>query len=494
MKAAFFIIGIFITNLLFSANYFVATTGNNANDGLTLDKPFASIESAISRAVAGDVIWVRGGTYKHSSTISISKSGSQTDTIFMLAYENEKPVLDFSGTAFGKKGISLSGNYWKIKGFEEKFAGDNGLGISGSYNTIDQCSFHDNKDTGLQLNGGAHNNKIINCDSYYNADPTDYGDADGFAAKMDVGSNNYFYGCRAWLNVDDGWDGYLRGADDVSTVLENCWTWSNGYFKNGTDGGASANGNGFKVGGSDNKLLKHNFTLVNCLSFYNKAKGFDQNSNIGDIYFYNCTAYGNLGNNYYLTKELASGKKAEIKNCVLFNGKNSLADFVVQASNSWNAPFTVTASDFVSVDTTGISGPRQPNGSLPNVAFMHLASGSDLINAGTDLGYPFNGSAPDLGAFETSATSVFEKQEALSIFKAFQNSNKNITLIYNQENVDNATVSIFSITGGRVYAHQLSSLTIGKNKAILPVSLRKGIYFLSINSYDKSFTTKISIE
>ena len=72
---------------------------------------------------------------------------------------------------------------------------------------------------------------------------------------MDVGNNNYFYGCRSWLNVDDGWDGYLRGTDDVSTVLENCWTWMNGYFLDGSDGGASANGNGFKVGGSDDKTL-----------------------------------------------------------------------------------------------------------------------------------------------------------------------------------------------------------------------------------------------
>jgi hypothetical protein len=32
---------------------------------------------------------------------------------------------------------------------------------------------------------------------------------------------------------------------------------------------------------------------------------------------------------------------------------------------------------------------------------MHLAPGSDLINAGTEVGFPFNGSAPDLGCFES---------------------------------------------------------------------------------------------
>jgi hypothetical protein len=100
---------------------------------------------------------------------------------------------------------------------------------------------------------------------------------------MDVGSSNSFYGCRSWLNVDDGWVGYLRGTDNVSTTLENCWTWQNGYFKDGTDAGANANGNGFKMGGSDDKLLKHNFTLKNCMAFDNKAKGFDQNNNKGSM-------------------------------------------------------------------------------------------------------------------------------------------------------------------------------------------------------------------
>lgn len=55
---------------------------------------------------------------------------------------------------------------------------------TGGYNVIEFCSFIGNEDSGLQLSGGAHNNKIINCDSYYNADPTDYGDADGFACKL----------------------------------------------------------------------------------------------------------------------------------------------------------------------------------------------------------------------------------------------------------------------------------------------------------------------
>jgi hypothetical protein len=48
---------------------------------------------------------------------------------------------------------------------------------------------------------------------------------------------------------------------------------------------------------------------------------------------------------------------------------------------------------------------RQADGSLPDITSFKLVGGSDLINAGTNVGLPFNGAAPDLGAFETSGGS-----------------------------------------------------------------------------------------
>jgi hypothetical protein len=45
--------------------------------------------------------------------------------------------------------------------------------------------------------------------------------------------------------------------------------------------------------------------------------------------------------------------------------------------------------------------PRKPNGDLPDVPFLHLAPGSDAIDRGVDVGRPFKGQAPDLGAFES---------------------------------------------------------------------------------------------
>lgn len=498
MKYLILFLSVFISTQAFSTEYYVATNGSNSNDGTTVETPFASVATAVSKVQAGDVIWVRGGTYPISVTISISKNGTASDSIFMMSYADEKPIFDFSGTEFGKKGISLSGSFWKIKGLEMMYAGDNGLFISGNNNTIEFCSFHDNKDTGLQLGNGAHDNKIINCDSYFNADPTDYGDADGFACKLDVGTNNYFYGCRSWYNCDDGWDGYLRGSDDVSTTIENCWTWGNGYFKDGTDAGAKANGNGFKVGGSDDKNLRHNFTVINCLAFNNKSKGFDQNNNKGNMFFYNCTGFGNKGNDYSIYLSLATGKIAEVKNCVLFNGKQSLANFTIQESNSWDSKFKVDASDFVSIDTTGVSWPRQADGSLPNIQLMHLAKGSDLIDAGIDLGLPFQGLAPDLGAFESSfvdsTNGVGVKQLTEAKFKVYQQDKATLKVSFSEENFGLSTVNILDLTGKKILGLKINDLNYVDGLIDLPAPNKPGVYLISLNGSKKFYTTKVMVK
>lgn len=380
--------------------WYVAATGNDTTGNGTISNPYKTITKAVSVSSAGDTIYIRGGTHTYTTTISISKSGTSVARYYLLAYADERPVLDFSSMSesSSNRGISLSGSYWYIKGIDIYKAGDNGLYISGSYNIIEFCSFYENRDSGLQIAGGGAYNQIINCDSYYNCD-SDQGDADGFAPKMDVGTGNYFYGCRSWQNSDDAYDGYLRGADDVTTTYENCWAFKAGYLKDGS--ASSGNGNGFKMGGSDDKTLMHNVILKNCLAFSNRVKGFDQNSDKGSMTLYNCTAWSNGTYNFSLPTALNTGRTATLVNCAsLGSSGQSLNAAVVQITNSWQSPFVVTNADFVSVDPAAAYGPRQFDGSLPDITFMHLAAGSDLIDGGTDVGLPYNGSAPDLGAFE----------------------------------------------------------------------------------------------
>jgi len=358
------------------------------------------ILDAIAAAAPGENIYIRGGEYTFDSTIEINTNGSADNMISLLAHpeDDTRPIFDFSSMNenSSNRGIELAANYWHIKGIDVFKAGDNGLNITGSNNLIEFCSFSECSDTGLQLDSGASNNTILNSDSYFNADST-LENADGFAAKLNVGTGNKFIGCRAWQNLDDGWDGYLRNADNVTTTYENCWAIENGYLKDGTFGGGD--GNGFKTGGSDNKDLKHNAVYTNSIAVGNAYDGFDHNSNRGEVIIYNCSAYDN-GTNYNFgnTNPL---EKLTIKNSNVLGDVGSLdATTVDITNNSWMDGMEATIQDFESIDYEELKGPRKEDGSLPDVSFFNLTSDSDMIDAGVDVGLPFNGTAPDLGAFE----------------------------------------------------------------------------------------------
>ena len=360
------------------------------------------ILTAIASANPGETIYVRGGDYIFNSTIQITGNGSNNNLISLLAYssDTERPRFNFSAMSenSSNRGVELSGDYWHIKGIDIYAAGDNGMHISGNNNTIEFCTFSENKDSGLQIDGGGSNNIILNCDSYYNADSS-LENADGFACKLNAGSNNKFIGCRAWQNLDDGWDGYLRDTDNITTTYENCWAFKNGYLMNGTVG--AGDGNGFKTGGSDDKTLKHNAVYTNCIAAGNVYDGFDHNSNRGEVEIYNCSAYSNGRNINFSSTNIA--QFLLVKNTASFSGNNNdsySATTTDISSNGWQNGITTNASDFITIDIDLLASPRNEDGSLPNIDFLKLVSGSDLIDAGEDVGLPFNGTAPDIGAFE----------------------------------------------------------------------------------------------
>ncbi len=358
--------------------------------------------SAISEAGAGDVILVKGGTYRFSSTIELENNGEENNRIELRkdASDDERPTFDFSdmSESSSNRGVELSGDHWYVYGIDIYQAGDNGMFISGSDNLIEFCTFSENADSGLQIANGGANNTILNCDSYFNAD-TSLENADGFAAKLDVGTGNKFISCRAWNNLDDGWDGYLRGAEDISTTYENCWAIRNGILKNGTVG--QGDGNGFKTGGSDDKQLKHHAMLTNCLAVANVADGFDHNSNRGDIIIYHASAYNNGTNFNFSSSNIAAS--LTIKNSVSLDGDSSdklNATTTDITNNGWQNGITTNSNDFVTLDVELLLADRQADGSLPVVSFMKLVNGSDLIDAGVDVGLRFSRTTPDLGAFE----------------------------------------------------------------------------------------------
>jgi hypothetical protein len=95
--------------MAFSATYYVSPTGNDYYSG-TLSKPFYSIQYAYENAVAGDVIYLRAGTYREAVAL-IGKSGSYNKPITLSAYNGENAII--SGLDVTPLSWSVSsGNVW----------------------------------------------------------------------------------------------------------------------------------------------------------------------------------------------------------------------------------------------------------------------------------------------------------------------------------------------------------------------------------------------
>lgn len=422
--------------------YYVSPDGVDAMADGSEAHPFFSLQKAVDKAVAGDRIYMLAGTYNYTTRIDISAAGKKNSGRISIMAKGGRAVLDFSAmtVADANQGIRLTGSYWHIYGLDICNAGDNGMLIErnkpsgGSYNDIkdkltegreniiENCRFYRNADTGLQMKNLAEYNKVINCDSYFNADP-EHGNADGYAVKISHGTGNYFYGCRAWANSDDGWDGFIKSdggfPDDITTTFDLCWAFENGYLENGSK--SKGNGNGFKLGSNQGR---NNNILNRCVAYENVNKGFDQNHNTGNMILNNCSAYSAKDTTsksrytYRLDEPVAAGHEIRLTNCV------AVSDGIADRNKSIYAPHSVNGtlvtcdlntapSDYVSIDGQQLRADREPDGTLPAVTFMKIAeNNSKLIDCGTPVipypgehrdavGIVYNGSAPDLGWLET---------------------------------------------------------------------------------------------
>ena len=326
--------------------YYVSADGVRSNAG-TLESPkdpgFINDRLEIE---AGDTIYLIPGTYKwdaswgenhayNNKAIAITNSGAPGKNISFInaaldpksgyTGTETKVTLDFSDMEFlnNNRGVLIYGNYIYWYGIDICGAGDNGMYIGGSYNTVEYCEFYNNRDTGLQLgrelsaqtsiNQWPSYNLIKNCTSHNNYDDETYGEnADGFAAKLTIGYGNVFDGCIAYRNSDDGWDLYAKSdsGNIGCVIIYNCVAFENGYLEytqadmhqklnynhmfdepdTNSFKTRDGDGNGFKLGGS---VMEGDVKMYNCLSFQNRMHGVTDNSNPGYIKVEGVTSYDN---------------------------------------------------------------------------------------------------------------------------------------------------------------------------------------------------------
>lgn len=415
-----------------ATTYWVAPYGSDSNNGTSSNTPFATpIKAVTASLTAGDTIWIRGGTYVLNGNVSpgSSKAGTAGNPIKMWAYPGELPVFDFATMTNTAKGLDLRRNYWHVRGIEVKNAPDSGILIAGTGTIVEGCVAHDCGNDGFIFGSTqirATNALVLNCDSYRNYGGGDGNNGDGFGAKAGCGPGNVFRGCRAWHNSDDGWDAYDNVTNSI--VIQNCWAFWNGYNVFDYTGTWKGNGNGFKLGGASTYATHF---VTNSVAFGNRSKGFDHNNSHGGHVVVNCTGYSNSNPNFSFHDTPTNGTQNLMVNNAAFTGTPTSFDpTTAQVSNSWQIA-TVTAADFASLDVSVATNTRNADFSLPVNNLFRVAAGSDLIDRGINVGLPFNGSAPDLGAFEFSSVVLPPPVITLS---APQMTNGNFRLLVNGSN------------------------------------------------------------
>jgi len=424
----------------FCATWFVATNGVDSNTGSS-NAPFATIMKAQSVAHAGDIVWLRGGTYYPTNITLYSTPGVPWNVvnymtnsgISYLAYSNELPVFDFSKVYFDPPtnrvtAFRINANNCVFRGFDvvgvpiiytntskppqsECFRVNNG-----SFNLFDRLRMHDGHGIGFYLTDGT-SNLVRNCDAWNNTGVDSYsqGNIDGFGCHGTKTSytGNVFYGCRAWNNSDDGYDLINNKG---KAVFDHCWAFYNGYFTNGAATGGNANGfkcGGYGISGGSYPIPPPRNLVRFCLSVGNGANGFYANFHPDGLDFINNTAYRNQADYNMICILTNTSRSYEIQGTnhymrnnlgFIYSGTNRVVwlntNWCDVAFNYFTLPVNVSSNDFMTLDESLLTLPRQADGSLPYIAFAQLVGSSDLVDAGTNAGYAYVGSAPDLGAFE----------------------------------------------------------------------------------------------
>ncbi|MCK5125840.1 MAG: right-handed parallel beta-helix repeat-containing protein [candidate division Zixibacteria bacterium] len=165
-----------------------------------------------------------------------------------------------------------------------------------------------------------------------------------------------------------------------------------------------------------------NNTIRSSIIADNSSSGIESNSD--SVYVQNCTFYksGPTAIDFFKAED------NQIVNSIFYS--DDVANVCIRAT----VTTTITYSDIFGFNTPlqgGIVGGTSylevdPLLVDPAAGNYHLASNSPLIDQGTDIGIPFNGLAPDMGALETSSLS-------------------SITIVYATDSLDADSTHTFTI-------------------------------------------------
>jgi hypothetical protein len=496
----------------------LADGGSDANPG-TLASPWLTWNHAMKTCVAGDTVFFRGGVYPTTSTdASVGWGLGPTDggtfghrKVFMN-YPGEVPIMDFSALTYssyawrygmifrGASHIKLIGLTWRnlfqIDGYHFVECVD--LDWDGSIKPhdiiFDRCTVHNVGGVGWD-SSRSDSLYFWDCDAYNCCDSIvapgghqgQYGS--GFAVGASSSTTEYveFKRCRAWNCSDQGFVTSLWGL----TVIDSCWSFHNGFYV--------GDGNGFKLGYyylatpiPIGRNVTHNIAAMN------RHDGFSTNDdgypsitghfyNNTDFYTGHHPSWSAGGPNRgcgYVIYNTSSNDSYELERVFTNNisywyekaptyvqpGASYTASY-----NSWQLSPSPVVADFVAVDTVfGLSrllAPRKSDGSLPDLmGFLQLSSGSNLIDKGLDVGLPYSGLSPDLGAFEYE-TQIPSVEPAIITSVSVSAGTSQATTSFNITDDGGGTISGYGIEYNQIGQPVITIANMGSFMGVFAVNI-----------------------
>jgi hypothetical protein len=438
--------------------YHIAPDGSDSNSG-SKSEPFATFEPVSEKgshpASPDDTIKIHGGTI----SIDAGQTGVFWDVpgLTVEAYDDQTPVID--ATSFkdrSSSNIDSKPILWfgrsenaTVRGLEIANAPAapvrfemTGMDATYPFSSVDDmkiggyvvdCTFH-HCGMGLKFTMG-RGGVAERVESYGNFGPLDEslgstvgGDSDGIVYTTSPSASEphrggAVIGCSLHHNSDDGVD--LFRATGV--LIRDSVAYSNGYMLDGTKAG-EAPGKGFKIGGTDSDFDTGGSVVYRCAAWDNGAPGIGLNGANLPCDIWNCTLFGNArvrGGDKDIELYTVAGPSGELSHrSTLYNNVTELGvwphETALDADRVKNNNFGVSGAvqtafrdfDFVSVETDSASNPTDWS------TFLQLNDGSIAIDSGTDtptetsakgeygvqVPITFEGSIPDLGAYEYVAT------------------------------------------------------------------------------------------
>ena len=511
LRRIFIALFLIINSLVSAETYYVSTTGSNGTYPTrgTIANPWRTWQYAFDNTPSGDTCYFRGGVYVNSTEISFDgNDGTYSHPTCFFNYPGEEPILDCA-TQYNS-GIGWGVQFYnrhniKVKGLTiRNVFQSTANAIVAAFSATDGCNniiFENCKVHNIGMTGFTMTNSdstyFINCDAWNICDTLTAYDPGGGGVGFSwaANSNNYagsktsytyYYGCRGWNCSDQAWGGLTDG----SLIIDHCWAMTNGFFDIPGNGMIDGMGDGFKwdTSSDPSRLPAVVKRLTNNIAFDNEYVGFDENYSIyvTNAHVYNNFSYRN-GYNHPLGGTIKRGftirdrtyginpyDHTYANNISYGNPENDMVgitfEYFTNHFQGQSSPFTITNADFVSLDTTGMRGPRQADGSLPFTNFGKLAPGSDLIDAGTNVGLPYHGSAPDLGWFESSSGST---TPAIPVYQNSAIENATPAVVEMTYNLTLANIvpgaSAFAVMVNTM-ARSVNSVSISGTKVLLTLS------------------------